>query len=107
MVLSLLLVVEAPNRIQAISLVATATALVAVGLADDSISLNARLKLFLTIPIVGLILAIGGFRVTTFPLGSLLDGSPQAPLVPSYMLTILWAVMITSAFPILDHMDGL
>ena len=106
-VLSLLLVVEAPLRIQIISLVAAATVLVAVGLADDCISLSARLKLFLAIPMAGLILAIGGFRVTTFPLGSLLDSLPGVALVFSYLLTILWVVAITSAFAILDHMDGL
>ena len=49
-VLSLLLVVEAPNLSQVISLVAAATLLVAVGLVDDFVSLNARLKLFVAIP---------------------------------------------------------
>ena len=86
-VLSLLLVVEAPNLSQVISLVAAATLLVAVGLVDDFVSLNARLKLFVAIPLAGLILAVGGFRVTTFPLDSLLEGSPEAALVLSYILT--------------------
>ncbi len=106
-ILSLLLTAQVPISSQIISLVAAATLLVAVGLADDFVSLNARLKLFLAIPLAGLILAIGGLRVTEFPLDSLLDGSPGGALVLSYMLTILWVVAITSAFAILDHMDGL
>ena len=80
-VLSLLLVAQTPMPSQIISLVAAATLLVAVGLADDFVSLNARLKLFLAIPLAGLILAIGGLRVTEFPWDSLLDGSPRAALV--------------------------
>ena len=106
-VLSLLLSVEAASLSQIISLIAAATLLVAVGLVDDFVSLNARLKLFVAIPLAGLALAIGGFRITTFPLASLLAGSPEAALVISYVLTVLWVVGITSAFAILDHMDGL
>ena len=106
-VLSLLLTVEAASLSQMISLIAAATLLVAVGLVDDFVSLNARLELFVAIPLAGLALAIGGFRITTFPLASLLAGSPEAALVISYVLTVLWVVGITSAFAILDHMDGL
>ena len=102
-VLSLLLTVEAASLSQMISLIAAATLLVAVGLVDDFVSLNARLKLFVAIPLAGLALAIGGFRITTFPLASLLAGSPEAALVISYVLTVLWVVGITSAFAILDH----
>ena len=106
-ILSLLLTVGEQSLGQAIVLTAAATLLVAVGLADDFFSVNARLKLFVAIPLAGLILALGGFRITSLPFDNLLEDSANVALFLSYLITISWVVVITSAFAILDHMDGL
>ena len=90
-----------------VAVVAGATFLLLVGIVDDYVSLNSRLKLIVAIPFAGLILAVGGFRITAFPLSNWLAGWPEAALIVSFLLTILWVVVVTTAFTILDHMDGL
>ncbi len=83
-VLGLLLVVDEQSWGQAMALTAGATLMVAVGLLDDFFSLNARLKLVLAIPLAGLILAVGGVRVTAFPFSPFVSHSPNTALVLSH-----------------------
>lgn len=95
-----------PTR-QAMALFASGTFILLVGLFDDRLSLSARVKLWGAIPFAGLILVLGGIRVTAFPLSPMLRGFPELSLFVSVVLTVLWLVVVTAAFSILDHMDGL
>ena len=104
-VFALLLSVSEESWRNLIALLLGSTFLVLVGLLDDRVGLNAKLKLLGAIPFAGLILAMGGIRVT-WSLGPFIP-SPSANLIFSLIITILWVVTVTSAFTILDHMDGL
>jgi len=106
-VLGLLLTVPSNYRPQLIALVVGASFLSAVGLVDDRISLHAKVKLFAAIPLAGFILVLGGIRITAWPLSPFLRGYPDFAFYCSVALTVLWVVIVTSAFAILDHMDGL
>ena len=90
-----------------VALATAATFLVLVGLIDDYRSVSSQIKLALAMPLAGLILAVGGYRISAFPFSPMLVDHPTAALVLSYVLTILWVVVITTSFTILDHMDGL
>jgi UDP-GlcNAc:undecaprenyl-phosphate GlcNAc-1-phosphate transferase len=103
------LLVEAPTAHlkSVVTLLLGASFLVVIGLIDDRIGLGGRVKLLGAIPFAGLILAAGGIRVTAYPLAGMWSQDSYISFILSLTLTILWVVTITSAFAILDHMDGL
>jgi UDP-GlcNAc:undecaprenyl-phosphate/decaprenyl-phosphate GlcNAc-1-phosphate transferase len=88
---------------QIISILAGATLLAAIGFLDDGGYLHHQVKLFVAMPVAGLLLLVSGIRahlISNFvpgEVGIILDGC----------LTVLWVVGITASFSILDHMDGL
>lgn len=95
-----------PTR-QAVGLLGSATFILLIGLLDDRLAIPAKAKLWAAIPFAGLILTLGGIRVTAWPLSPFLREEPQLAIVISAILTILWVVVVTAAISILDHMDGL
>ena len=107
-VVGLLISVNQQTLSRVFALVTGSTLMVLVGLIDDRRPLNSTIKLTLAIPFAGLILAAGGMRATAFPLSRLLNSqAPELAVIVSFLLTILWVVVVTSSFAILDHMDGL
>jgi UDP-GlcNAc:undecaprenyl-phosphate GlcNAc-1-phosphate transferase len=76
----------------------TATAVMILGLIDDWRPLDWRLRLSVqTALAVGL--AASGIRITLFP--------PLNHPAIGGLLTVLWVVVLTNAFNLLDNMDGL
>lgn len=66
------------------------------GFLDDAGRLHPLVKLFLAMPVAGLILIYSGIHVTATPF-----------TWANYVLTLLWVVGIVCAFNLLDNMDGL
>jgi len=101
--LALVVTTHGPTWTQIFGILGGATLVAVVGFLDDSGLLHHQLKLFVAMPLAGLLLLASGIRAQVFvelipgPRGAFLDGC----------LTILWVVGITAAFSILDHMDGL
>ncbi len=75
-----------------------ATAVMAMGLADDRVGLGWRLRLAVQVALA-LILVLSGIRVTLF--------WPFTHPIVGGALTVLWVVGLTNAFNFLDNMDGL
>jgi UDP-GlcNAc:undecaprenyl-phosphate GlcNAc-1-phosphate transferase len=102
-VLGLLTALGGGERSQLIAILAGATLVVVVGILDDRGLLHHQIKLFVGMPLAGIILLAAGIRAEVFsalvapPLGGWMDAA----------LTLVWVVGITAAFSILDHMDGL
>lgn len=102
-VLAAIFAVDGGLRSEVLAILAAATLLAAVGFLDDRGWLHHQVKLFVAMPLAGLILVAAGVRahvasaVLSNPFGYSLDMG----------LTLLWVVGITAAFSILDHMDGL
>jgi len=88
---------------QILAIVAAATMLLLVGTLDDRGLLHHQVKLFLAMPLAGLILLSAGVRTQIF--------SPILPgrfgILADALITIFWITGITAAFSILDYMDGL
>ena len=90
------LVVERARELAA--LLAGATAIVALGVADDCWNLSPRLRLAAQAAIAaGVFLATPQLRITAFHASPVMWG----------LFTVLWIVGITNAFNFLDTMDGL
>jgi UDP-GlcNAc:undecaprenyl-phosphate GlcNAc-1-phosphate transferase len=102
-VLAILLVFDGPARAQSAGIVTGATLVAVVGFLDDRGWLHHQIKLFVAMPVAGVILLLSGVHAQVFGLfvqgrfGSWLDAG----------LTVVWVVGITASFSILDHMDGL
>ncbi|WP_435007432.1 MraY family glycosyltransferase [Tundrisphaera lichenicola] len=75
-----------------------ATAIMAMGLADDRFGLGWKLRLGVQIMLSATLVA-SGVRVTLF-------GSLDSPII-SGAVTVLWIVGLTNSFNFLDNMDGL
>jgi UDP-GlcNAc:undecaprenyl-phosphate/decaprenyl-phosphate GlcNAc-1-phosphate transferase len=88
---------------QMVGILAGATLVALVGVLDDRGLLHHQIKLFVGMPAAAIILLASGVRAQVF--STMLGG--QAGRVADAALTILWAVGITAAFSIFDHMDGL
>ena len=88
------------------AVLAGGTLLLIVGIVDDVLSLPAGFKLGVAIPAAALLLVASGIH-TVYPAKLLVvdDSWFFAALVLA--ISMFWAVGITSAFAILDHMDGL
>ncbi len=67
-----------------------------LGLVDDARTVGPRTKLLVQTAAAGL-LVLGGVRMTLF----------IAHPLPGAILSILWVVLVTNAFNLLDNMDGL
>lgn len=102
-VLGAMVALGGEGRGQLTAILAGATLVVVVGILDDRGLLHHQIKLFVGMPLAGVILLAAGIRAEVFstrmaqPLGGWLDAG----------LTVVWVVGITAAFSILDHMDGL
>ena len=102
-VVAILTVFQGAARAQVEGILAGATLVIAVGVLDDRGWLHHQIKLFVGMPLAGLILLASGIHAQVFsviatgPAGRYLDAA----------LTIFWVMAITAAFSILDHMDGL
>lgn len=77
-----------------------ATAIMALGLADDRFRLPWQLRLGVQTLLAGLFV-LSGDRLTMFQPG----GTPMVALMS--LVTILWIVGLTNSFNFLDNMDGL
>ena len=88
---------------QIIGVLAGATLVAAVGIADDRGLLHHQIKLFVGMPAAGVILIASGVRAHL--LESIWPG--PAAQAADIGLTLLWVVGITASFSIFDHMDGL
>jgi UDP-GlcNAc:undecaprenyl-phosphate GlcNAc-1-phosphate transferase len=86
-----------------LAILAGATLLLVVGTLDDRGLLHHQLKLFVAMPLAGLIVLSSGIHARVF--STLLPG-PLGSL-PDSVATLLWITAITAAFSILDYMDGL
>ncbi|HEY6329164.1 MAG TPA: MraY family glycosyltransferase [Blastocatellia bacterium] len=80
----------------------SATIVFLLGLYDDFRPLSAPVKLAIQ-AIAASVLFFGGFRVVKIPI---LFGSHMLPWL-SLPLTILWVLLITNAFNLIDGLDGL
>jgi UDP-GlcNAc:undecaprenyl-phosphate GlcNAc-1-phosphate transferase len=88
---------------QILGILAGATLVILVGTLDDRGLLHHQIKLFVGMPIAGLILLASGIHAQIFAtflperLGTLADAA----------LTIFWVTGVTASFSIFDYMDGL
>ena len=92
---------EAPSKILAI--VAGGTLLLLVGTLDDRGLLHHQVKLFVAMPVAGLIVFLSGIRAQL--LSPLLPG--HFNWIVNILATLFWITGITASFSILDYMDGL
>lgn len=83
-------------RSQVFGILGGATLVSLVGFLDDAGKADYRLKLFLALPLAGIILILSGIHVALFSIPLLDDG-----------LTLLWVIGVVSAFNLIDNMDGL
>ncbi len=102
-VLAILVSSRNPAHSQMIAILAGATLLAIVGILDDRGLLHHQVKLFVGMPVAGLILLASGIQAQVI---SAYLSNPWAHFLDR-CLTVLWVVGITAAFSILDHMDGL
>jgi UDP-GlcNAc:undecaprenyl-phosphate GlcNAc-1-phosphate transferase len=86
-----------------IRLLIPGTLMFAVGLLDDFVELTAQFKLIAQI-VCGAILFISGFEVFYFPWNY---AGHDLGVVLSLLATILWVVLISNAFNLIDGLDGL
>jgi len=77
-------------------IMAGGAALFTIGIIDDKYGIHARAKLVIQV-LVAVAVAACGIRITLF-IGS---------EIASWILTVLWIVVITNAFNLMDNMDGL
>jgi UDP-GlcNAc:undecaprenyl-phosphate GlcNAc-1-phosphate transferase len=88
---------------QIAGVLAGATLLAGIGFLDDGGLLHHQVKLFLGMPLAGVLLLATGTRAQLFC--TFIPGS--LGLASDVLFTIFWVVGITASFSILDHMDGL
>jgi UDP-GlcNAc:undecaprenyl-phosphate/decaprenyl-phosphate GlcNAc-1-phosphate transferase len=101
--LAILLAFDGPARAQSFGIVTGATLVAIVGFLDDRGLLHHQVKLFLGMPLAGIILLASGVRANVF---SVTIGGATGYWLDA-ALTLVWVVGITASFSILDHMDGL
>ena len=87
---------------QILGILAGATLLLLVGTLDDRGLLHHQVKLFLAMPLAGLIVLASGIRALVF---STVRPGPFTSLADA-AVTVFWITGITAAFSILDYMDG-
>jgi UDP-GlcNAc:undecaprenyl-phosphate/decaprenyl-phosphate GlcNAc-1-phosphate transferase len=102
-VLAVILTLDGQPRGQIFGILGAGTMLLITGILDDRGLLHHQVKLFVSMPLAAVTLAAMGIRWHV--LSDFLPG--PAGGTADVALTLLWAVGITAAFSILDHMDGL
>jgi UDP-GlcNAc:undecaprenyl-phosphate GlcNAc-1-phosphate transferase len=85
-----------------IGILAGATLLLLVGILDDRGWLHHQIKLFLAMPLAGVIVLAAGIHAQVF--STFLPG--RFGFAVDAALTIFWVTGITASFSILDYMDG-
>src|SRR3984893_5127885 len=85
-----------------LGILAGATLLLLVGTLDDRGLLHHQVKLFLAMPVAGLIVLAWGIRAQGF--STVLPGRLSS--LADAAVTVFWITGITAAFSILDYMDG-
>src|SRR6202030_4605435 len=101
--LAILVSLRSPAITETLGILAGATLVILVGTLDDRGLLHHQVKLFVGMPIAGLILLASGIHAQVFSVffpgqvGSLADA----------VLTVFWVTGITASFSIFDYMDGL
>ena len=88
---------------QVLGILAGATLVVLVGTLDDRGLLHHQVKLFVAMPLAGLILLGSGIHAEVFSV--FFPG--RAGTVADAALTVFWVTGITASFSIFDYMDGL
>ena len=102
-VLAVLVTMNGEALRQIVGVLAGATLVAAVGIADDRGLLHHQIKLFVGMPAAGVMLIASGVRMHLVE--TLWPGRwAQAADIG---MTLLWVVGITASFSIFDHMDGL
>ncbi len=99
---AVLIVMQAAN-LQSKLVFLSASLLFILGLVDDRLDLSARIKFFVQIA-AALIIAGAGIRINSF-YG--LFGIDELNLEFQYFVTVLFIVLITNAFNLIDGIDGL
>ena len=102
-VLAVILSLDGQPRGQILGILGAGTLLLMTGILDDRGLLHHQIKLFISMPLAAVTLVVLGVRFHV--ISEFLPGS--AGRNADIVLTLLWAVGITAAFSILDHMDGL
>ena len=102
-VLAVILSLDGQPRGQILGILGAGTLLLMTGILDDRGLLHHQIKLFVSMPLAAVTLVVLGVRFHV--ISEFLPGS--AGRNADIVLTLLWAVGITAAFSILDHMDGL
>jgi UDP-GlcNAc:undecaprenyl-phosphate/decaprenyl-phosphate GlcNAc-1-phosphate transferase len=80
-----------------------ATLMFLLGLYDDLLSLKPSVKFGVQI-VAGLLLYVGGVRISVFPI---LSGYHELNVAVSALLTVVWVLLISNAFNLIDGLDGL
>jgi len=88
---------------QTLGILTGATLVIAVGTLDDRGLLHHQIKLFVGMPVAGLILLASGIHAQVF---SVFFPGREGALADA-ILTVFWVTGITASFSIFDYMDGL
>jgi UDP-GlcNAc:undecaprenyl-phosphate/decaprenyl-phosphate GlcNAc-1-phosphate transferase len=88
---------------QILGILTGATLVILVGTLDDRGLLHHQIKLFVGMPVAGLILFASGIHAQVFSM--LFPG--QRGAAADAVLTVFWVTGITASFSIFDYMDGL
>ena len=102
-VLAIISSLDGQPRAQIFGILAGATLLLVTGILDDRGLLHNQIKLFVAMPLAAATLVVLGIRFRAFE--QLLPGGLGS--IADIAFTMFWAVGVTAAFSILDHMDGL
>ena len=85
------------------AVLAPASLMFILGLVDDARNLGPQVKFGVQI-IAGLLLYYGGIRIYFFPI---IAGYHELNSVISMILTVMWVLLISNAFNLIDGLDGL
>ena len=88
---------------QIVGILAGATLVILVGTLDDRGLLHHQIKLFVGMPLAGVILLASGIHAEVFSV--FFPG--RAGVVGDAALTVFWVTGVTASFSIFDYMDGL
>lgn len=88
---------------QTLGILAGATLVILVGTLDDRGLLHHQIKLFVGMPVAGLILLASGIHAQVF--SAFFPGRGGA--IADAALTVFWVTGVTASFSIFDYMDGL
>jgi len=87
---------------QSLGILTGATLVILVGTLDDRGLLHHQIKLFVGMPVAGLILLASGIHAQVFSVFF-----PGRGALADALLTLFWVMGITASFSIFDYMDGL